>query len=481
MRNESSGGDREISSLGWEDKGWVDQELEGAYFQDVRLGKRLRTLLGLMANGLGQTIPLACQDWANTKAAYRFFSNDRITEEEILSGHFASTGRRAGSVEEPLLVLHDTCEFSYHTQNEAIGLLKCLPFPSKRHHRFRGFLMHSSMVVTRDGLPLGLASIKFWTRQSFKGCSALKRHVNPTRIPIQQKESFRWLENLRQSTALLNRPADCVHIGDRESDIYELFAIAHELGTKFLVRTCVDRLAEDGQQTVSALMQSAITKGFHEIEVQDQDGKRERVSLKIKYETLRVRPPLGKKDSYPELILTVIHATELSKPRRRKKIEWKLITNLAVNSLQDALEKISWYGLRWKIETFHKILKSGCRAEESKLRATERLTKLVSVFCILSWRVFWMTMMGRVDSSQPAETAFTPLEIQLLKKLPGPQSIASGDNETLEQCAAKVARLGGYLARASDPPPGNMIMWRGLSRLTDIHLGYLLAKGDVGN
>ena len=159
-----------------------------------------------------------------------------------------------------------------------------------------------------------------------------------------------------------------------------------------------------------------------------------------------------------------------------------MITNLPVTSLEGALEKISWYALRWKIETFHKILKSGCRAEESKLRATERLTKLVAVFCILSWRVFWMTMIRRVDSTQPAESAFTPLEIQLLEKLAGADVPKhSGAESSLEKCLSKVARLGGYLARASDPPPGNMIMWRGLARLTDIHLGYLLAKGDLGN
>jgi Transposase DNA-binding len=109
------------TSLGWEDKAWVDQELDGAYFQDVRLGKRLRTLLGLMSNGIGQTIPLACQDWANTKAAYRFFSNPRISEEEILSGHFASTQVRAAAVQEPLLVLHDTTEFSYQSTGRSIG------------------------------------------------------------------------------------------------------------------------------------------------------------------------------------------------------------------------------------------------------------------------------------------------------------------------------------------------------------------------
>src|SRR5438552_5741792 len=151
MRTKTSRRSREINSLGWNDKAWVDQELDGAYFQDVRLGKRLRTLLGLMSNGLGQTIPLACQDWANTKAAYRFFSNNRISEEEILSGHFASTQARAAAIQEPLLVLHDTTEFSYQSQSDEIGLLSALPFPSKRHHRFRGFLMHSSLVLTTDG------------------------------------------------------------------------------------------------------------------------------------------------------------------------------------------------------------------------------------------------------------------------------------------------------------------------------------------
>src|SRR5580700_1467513 len=107
MRSKTSTPNK-VNCLGWEHKAWVDSELDGAYFQDVRLGKRLRTLLGLMSNGLGQTIPLACQDWANTKAAYRFFSNPRITEEEILSGHFASTQARAAAIQEPVLVLHDT-------------------------------------------------------------------------------------------------------------------------------------------------------------------------------------------------------------------------------------------------------------------------------------------------------------------------------------------------------------------------------------
>ena len=80
-------------------------------------------------------------------------------------------------------------------------------------------------------VPLGLAAVKFWTREKFKGTAALKKKINPTRVPIEGKESIRWLENLRQSTALFGDPARCIHIGDRESDIYELFCTAAELGT----------------------------------------------------------------------------------------------------------------------------------------------------------------------------------------------------------------------------------------------------------
>ena len=162
-----------------------------------------------------------------------------------------------------------------------------------RHHTVRGVLMHSSLVVTPTGLPLGLTAIKFWTRKQFKGCNALKRKINPTRVPIEEKESYRWLENVRQSTALIDRPADCVHIGDRESDIYELFHAAGELGTRFLVRTCVNRLAGDGEHTVADEMRESRPKGIHRVQARTKDGEVYEAVLQIKYERLLVRPSRG--------------------------------------------------------------------------------------------------------------------------------------------------------------------------------------------
>ncbi|CAB3775218.1 IS4 family transposase [Paraburkholderia humisilvae] len=256
--------------------------------------------------------------------------------------------------------------------------------------------MHSSLVVTSEGMPLGLVAVKFWTRSRFKGTTALKRHINPTRrVPIEEKESYHWLENMRQSTALLDDPVRCIHVGDRESDIYELFCTSHDLCTYFLVRTCVDRLAGDGQHTIAHEMEQVKVKGLHRVELRDAKGSATPVTLQIRYQQMTVLPPIGKQDRYPALQFTVIHAHERDVPPGRTGIEWKLLTNLPVRSRAQTIEKLDWYVMRWKIEPFHKILKSGCKAEDSKLRTADRLANLTSVFCILSWRIFWLTMISR--------------------------------------------------------------------------------------
>jgi hypothetical protein len=217
------------------------------------------------------------------------------------------------------------------------------------------------------------------------------------------------------------------------------------------------------------------------VEVRDAQGAVSEATVKVKYHRLQVHPPIGKQKKYPPLTLTVIHAQEASTPRGREKIDWKLITNLPVRSRKDALEKLAWYAMRWKIETFHKILKSGCRAEALKLRSAERIVNLIAVFCMLSWRIFWMTMMNRVAPGSSPLVALTSVEAQLLDSLIPDQTAKGRRKSTLSSYLTKVARLGGYLARSKDPPPGNTVMWRGLSRLTDIELGFLVRVQLVGN
>ena len=186
----------------------------------------------------------------------------------------------------------------------------------ERMHTVCGLLMHSSLAATTDGLPLGMAAAKFWTRKKFKGTNALKRKINPTRVPIEGKESMRWLENLRQSTELLGDPARCVHICDREGDIWELFSLAEELDTHFLIRRCSDRFAGDGSLTVESIMAEERVRGLHSVAVRDDKGKLGSTQVELSYRRMTILPPIAKRKRYPALTLTVLHAREPEEPVR---------------------------------------------------------------------------------------------------------------------------------------------------------------------
>jgi hypothetical protein len=467
---------------------WVDAEIDESVFKDARLGKRFREVLVQLGGGIGESIPLACQDWANTKAAYRFFANKRVREGDILSGHFDATRARFEAARGTVLLLQDTTEFTYQrARPELVGFTKDVNSGTdkkgrRRHHALCGILMHSSLAVTTDGLPLGLTAVKFWTRKKFKGTAALKRKINPTRVPIEKKESVRWLDNLRQSLGLLRQPARCIHVGDRESDIFELYCLTRKLGTHFIVRMQTDRLAGDGDHKISEEMEEVAMKGLHRVDVRNEKGDPISVTLEIRTKRIHVLPPIGKQKRYPALDLTVIHATERGAPKGRKPIEWKLMTDMPARTRSQAIEKIDWYAMRWKIEVFHKILKSGCRAEDSKLRTADRLANLMAVFCVLSWRVFWLTMLNRAAPNAEPDTALASIEIGLLDQLVADTGNRRCRPGTLSFYLTKLARLGGYLARSSDPPPGNIVIWRGLSRLTDIEIGLELGLArNVGN
>jgi hypothetical protein len=469
--------------------GWVEREMEACRFPDERLKKRFGELLARLGGKIGSALPAACQDWAASKAAYRFFDNRRFDEHAILAGHFAATKSRMAKFKGPILILHDTTEFSFRCeQPDAIGKTRSLPSVRMGSTPITkcGLLMHSSLATTLAGKPLGLTAVKFWTRKKFKGTNALKgrgreggKHsVNTTRIPIEQKESVRWLENLQETTQLAS-PERCIHIGDRESDIYELFCLAEEKHTHFLVRTCVDRVAGSGNTTVARKMDRAPIQGTHQVEVLNTQHRPVEVTLQVRYCQMTVHPPIGKHKKYPPLSLTVIHAWERGNPPGRKPICWKLLTNLPVESLDSAIEKVDWYSQRWKIETFHKVLKSGCRVEEAKLRTAERLTKLIAVLCIIAWRVFWLTMVHRTNPNMPADSVFTRNEIAVLNHLSGHSNQTAPRN--VAHYLQRVAQLGGHLNRKNDGPPGNTVIWRGITRLTDIQLGMQIGLKLVGN
>ena len=468
--------------------GWQDDELASASLPDKRLERRLRQLLDQMSAAPGKPVPAACGDWAATKAAYRFFDNPRVTEHGVLAGHFAATAARCKASEGPILILQDTTEFIYSRERPGrIGFTTTINGGRYKAGQpnvltLCGVLMHSSLAVTLAGTPLGLTAVKFWTRTKLKGTHALRRYVNPTRVPIETKESYRWLENLRQSMALLGSPERCVHVADRESDIYELFCLAQDLGTSFLVRVQTNRLAEPPPHAVArnaahrVFAQLALVPWLGRHRVAIGGGEDETACLQVKFAAVGTLPPLGKQKRYSPQVLTYIHALEADPPPGREPIDWKLVTNLPVDDLAAAVEKLGWYALRWKAEVFHKVMKSGCRAEEARLQTAERLVKFLALVAVVSWRIFFVTMLARATPHAAPDTVLAAAEIATLDQIDASRSRSRLQQRTLAAYLLQIAMLGGYLARTHDPPPGTMVVWRGMTRLHDIAFGLSIGS-----
>ncbi len=305
---------------------WIDEEISGSKFKDKRLTERFRSILSALSAGDGQSIPQLCSTWAMTKATYRFLSNDRVEEHEILDGHFNQTSKRIRATDGPVLILHDTCEFSYKREDaERMGFTRKAPLPRSLAEGFRqeykacGVLMHASLAVSSDGLPLGLTSARYWTRTDFKNTRQMKRHINPTRIPIEEKESIKWLQNLRATNDILKTdPSKCIHIGDRECDIYEFFCQCIEAETYFIIRTCVNRLAEES--TVSEIL-ALHGKGYlHKVNFVDGNGEVQEARLNVKVKKVKLHPPIGKEKSCPDIEAFVISAVEEDPPASREPI-----------------------------------------------------------------------------------------------------------------------------------------------------------------
>ena len=270
------------------------------------------------------------------------------------------------------------------------------------------------------------------------------RKLNPTQVPIERKESMRRLDNLRLSSELIGAPERCVHIGDRESDIFEPFCLAHDLRTNFLVGSRVDRPAGNGDATIAQVMAGIEPAGVHLVSFRGAAGQPQEARLAVRFATMTVRPPIGKQKRYEHQKLQIIHAVEPDPPDHRDALVWKLITNLDVTSFGQAVQRLEWYARRWNIETFFKALKTGCRIKDIRLTTADRLVRCIAMARSTVWRIFWMTMpRGAKPAGTPA-AIFTEIEPALLDHTTAAPK--PGNPRDLDCYLTAVARLGGDFA-----------------------------------
>jgi len=220
--------------------GWATEELADVDLGDKRLNTTLMKICDSFSESPESPINQACADWAETKAAYRFFQNENVDVREILAAHRRRTAER-GSKRKRLLAIQDTSYFVYtsHTKTEGLGRMSLKKGKNIEKIYSNGLVMHTCLAVTTEGLPLGLLDQKIFARK-LRQEKARKGRKPHDLLPVEEKESYRWLEVLMNTKEALG-DTEVITVCDREADFYDFFKLSDQIGAPVLVRANVNR------------------------------------------------------------------------------------------------------------------------------------------------------------------------------------------------------------------------------------------------
>jgi Transposase Tn5 dimerisation domain len=349
------------------------------------------------------------------------------------------------------------------------------PAPLNDEHS-QGFHLHPLLAVTPGRLCLGTLWLKLWAREEL-GVKETRRQR-----PIEQKESCRWLEGYREACAVARQcpQTQIICVQDSEADIYELLALAQaqarpEAGARaeHLVRACQDRRTDGPVRKLWAKVEASPVLGGLSFEVPrrgEQPARKVRASVRAR--PVRLRPPRRTTGGrLPGVKVWAVLVRELYAPANVQPVEWLLLSSLPVGNLEEALQVVEWYGGRWEIEIFFKVLKLGCQIERLQLETAQRLRPAFALYLIVAWRILYVTMLGRAAPELSCAAVFETAEwkaVWMVEKRSAPPAQAPSLGEMIQL----IARLGGYKARKGDGQPGPQVMWEGLRRVFDLALAW---------
>ncbi len=450
----------------------IADELEGIDLGDKRLNKRSARIIELLAAQPEASINAACGGWGDTMAAYRFFDNSAVEPSKILQPHIDATKRRMRECP-VVLIAQDTTEldFTLHPPNDA----KCL----NREDRF-GFYDHTHLAVTPERLCLGVIGDGQFDRTPESLGKAKQRES----LPIEEKESFRWLTGYRLASALAG---ECPHtqivsVADSEADIYDIFLEAqkHPTPADFVIRAKEDRSTpeRDCNMGPSAYykVRDAVSKSEIRIEntirlPETPKRKARQAELEIRALRVTVKPPHAR-SWLPQVSYNVVFVEEVGGPQDGTDVSWLLITTLPIESVEEVLRAIDYYLARWSIEVYFRTLKTGCRVEDIQLETTRRLKNCLAFYKIIAWRVMYLTYLNRKCPSLPCSAVFDESEWKSVWRVTTKEELPKRP-PTLSEFMPLLARLGGYNNRSRDPPPGPQAIWVGIRRMTDFAIAWL--------
>jgi hypothetical protein len=446
-------------------KDWPEEELAQADLGDRRLTRRLVSILRDFYARPQANIPQACQTRSKTKATYRFLEHPEMTLDKILHSHYEATLDRLKG-EKIVLAVQDTTSLNYatHLATENLGPI------DNRPDKGLGLLLHDTLAFNPEGIPLGLIDVQCWARDGKNFGKAGEDHH---KLPIEQKESHKWLVSFRRVVQAQQRypQSTFISIGDREADIYELFELALRESlsrrTQLLVRAMHDRCLGENQGHLWEMLARQAVSGIQEVRIPRQGNRLARVArLEVRFAQVSLKPPPRKSKLRDSTIWAVL-AREISPPEGVDPLEWLLLTTMEVTTFEQAVEKLAWYTVRWGIEVYHRTLKSGCKIEERQLGTADRIETCLAIDMVVSWRIIYLTRLGRDTPDVPCTVYFEEAEWKALNAYITQNPVPPERTPTLREATREVASLGGFLVRKGDGEPGTKSLWLGLQRLDD--------------
>ena len=405
---------------------WAEHEFGNAPLGDKRLSKRLVNVADAKAQNPGSAFSGVAQgDWAATKAYYRMIDQPEesaVNLENILHPHRERTARRMMG-QKTVLCLQDGSELNYTNLEKCRGLgdLKANQTGAKT----KGLNLHSTFAIAPNGLPLGVLKAQCIAPETRSPDDKRK----PSKIPIEEKKTFVWIEHYRDLVDLATTmpQTQLVNVCDREADFFELFDEQRQNpSVELLIRAQHDRnlskkpfklfaavreTAIQSRVSVSVPKQSARPKKSKQKVKAARPGRR--AELALRYLTIQLPAPEYYQDK-ESIEMRLIHAVEENPPQGAKAVEWFLLTTIKINSAVDIEKCLRWYTLRWRIEDWHRVLKSGCHIDDLAHETAERLRRAIGINLVIAWRIMLMTLLGRETPELPAEILFSDVELRTL-------------------------------------------------------------------
>lgn len=471
---------------GLESDHWAENEFGGALLGDARLSKRLVNVAKEIAENPTRTYSgVAKGDWAKVKAYYRMIDQPEesaVNMANILAPHRERTVRRMMG-QRTVLCIQDGSDLNYTNLNkcEGLGELVANQTGAKR----RGLYLHSTLAVTPNGLPLGVLR-----SQCIAPEGKSQEEQRPAyAIPIEEKKTFSWIDHHRDLVSLsAGLPQTrLVHVCDREADFFEMFNEQRQNSSvDLLVRAKHNRNITEGPLKLFEAVRKAPVSSVVQVHIPRKSARPKKSKQKAsparseRMAELTIRsmhvslPPAHYQSGKAPIELWIVHGLEENPPDNAQPVEWFLLTTIKITSGEKAEQCLRWYVLRWRIEDWHRVLKSGCRIEELQHKTTERLRRAIAINLVIAWRIMLMTLMGREAPDLPAEVLFSDIELKTLRAYAKKKRLKQP--VLLNDAVRLVAKLGGYLGRKNDPPPGHQIIWLGYMVLQPMCMGFALQE-----